>query len=95
MVQTALRESLLDLKAVPLIMCHWLFQYYSNPKWHMNPAFNKLVYQIISDAEILVDCQIFVDHVHFLLHLSKSQLLLEKTKRVYGDFSHRFQWKTV
>lgn len=54
-----------------------------------------MVYQIISDAEILVDCEIFVGHVHLLLYLSKSQLLLEKMKRVSGDFSHRFQWKTV
>lgn len=43
----------------------------------MNPAFNKLAYQIISDAEVLFNREIFISHDHLLLYLSKSELFRE------------------
>lgn len=52
------KESLLDLKTVSFLMCQCLSKYDSNLKWHVNLAFNKL-FQIISDAEILFNCEIF------------------------------------
>ena len=61
------KESLLDLKAVSFLMCQCLSKYDSNLKWHVNLAFNKLAYQIISDAEILFNCEIFTLSLGFLV----------------------------
>lgn len=92
MVQTTRRENLLDLNAASL-MCQWLFWYYSNINWHINPGFHKLVYQIISNAEILLDCEMFIGHVHLLLYLSVSlwrflpQISVAELFSVRGSFN--------
>ena len=65
-------------------------QYDSNLKWHVNPAFNKLAYQIISDAEILFNCEIFISHDH-LLSLLLSQNCLEKADEFMNISAPDFQ----
>lgn len=84
------KESLLDLKAVSFLMCQCLSKYDSNLKWHVNLAFNKLAYQIISDAEILFNCEIFISHDH-LLSLSWSQNCLEKADEFINISATNFQ----
>lgn len=61
------KESLLDLKAVSFLMCQCLYKYDSNLKWHVNLAFNKLAYQIISDAEILFNCEFLLVTIIYCL----------------------------
>lgn len=49
-LQTALRRSSLDLKALSLIICQYLSWGYDNIKWQVNPNSSLLAYQIISEG---------------------------------------------